>query len=59
MLASAGLTWVNTDSTKLKAAQESAAQHVDAPRVPRERKALPSADSAPMVQVETAPTRQP
>ena len=58
MLASAGLTWVNTDSAKLKAAQESAAQHVEAPRAPRVRKVLPPSDSTPMVQVETAPGSQ-
>jgi len=59
MLASAGLTWVNTDSAKLKAAQESAAQHAEAPRAPRQRKVLPPADTAPMQQVETVPSQQP
>jgi len=53
MLASAGLTWVNTDAAKLKAAQENAARHAEAPRAPRVRKALPPVDAAPMQQVET------
>jgi len=53
MLASAGLTWVNTDTSKLQAAQESAARHVEAPRAPRTRKVLPPLDAAPMQQVET------
>jgi len=54
MLASAGLTWVNTDAAKLKAAQESAASHAEAPRAPRVRRSLPPLDAAPMQQVETA-----
>ena len=54
VLESAGLVWVNTDSAKLRAAQESAAQVAKPVRVPRERKALPSVDNAPMQQVETA-----
>jgi len=54
MLESAGLVWVNTDSDKLRAAQEVAAQAVKPARVPRERKALPPVDPAPMQQVETA-----
>ena len=54
MLESAGLVWVNTDSDKLRAAQDVAAQSVKPARVPRERKALPPADSTPMQQVETA-----
>ena len=54
VLESAGLVWVNTDSAKLRAAQEAAAQVAKPVRVPRERKALPSVDSAPMQQVETA-----
>ncbi|WP_322056580.1 Rne/Rng family ribonuclease [Paraburkholderia sp. J63] len=57
MLESAGLEWVNTDAVKLRAAQDAAAQVVKPARVPRERKPLPPADSAPMQQVET--TRQP
>ncbi|WP_213294168.1 Rne/Rng family ribonuclease [Paraburkholderia sacchari] len=57
MLESAGLEWVNTDAAKLRAAQDAAAQVVKPARVPRERKPLPPADSAPMQQVET--TRQP
>jgi ribonuclease E len=54
VLESAGLVWVNTDISKLRAAQEAAAQAVKPARVPRERKALPPVDSAPMQQVETA-----
>jgi len=57
MLESAGLVWVNTDSDKLHASQQAAAQVVKPARVPRERKPLPPADSTPMQQVET--TRQP
>ncbi|MEM5382457.1 Rne/Rng family ribonuclease [Paraburkholderia phymatum] len=53
MLESAGLVWVNTDSEKLRAAQEAAAQAVKPTRVPRERKPLPPADTTPMQQVET------
>jgi ribonuclease E len=53
MLESAGLVWVNTDTAKLRAAQEAAAQVVKPARVPRERKALPPVDAAPMQQVET------
>jgi ribonuclease E len=53
MLESAGLVWVNTDSDKLRAAQEAAAQAVKPTRVPRERKQLPPADTTPMQQVET------
>ncbi|WP_322046200.1 Rne/Rng family ribonuclease [Paraburkholderia sp. J67] len=56
MLESAGLVWVNTDSAKLRAAQEAAAQVIKPARVPRERKVLPASDAAPMQQVET--TRQ-
>jgi ribonuclease E len=54
MLASAGLVWVNTDSDKLRVAQEAAAQAVKPARAPRERKPLPAADTTPMQQVETA-----
>jgi ribonuclease E len=54
MLASAGLVWVNTDTDKLRAAQEAASQAVKPARVPRERKALPPVDATPMQQVETA-----
>ncbi|WP_454721962.1 MULTISPECIES: Rne/Rng family ribonuclease [Cupriavidus] len=55
MLASAGLEWVNTDSSKLRAAQEAAASIAPAPRVVRERKPLPPLPEGPMVLVETAP----
>lgn len=54
MLDNAGLVWVNTDSDKLRAAQETAAQAVKPARVPRERKPLPAVDATPMQQVETA-----
>jgi ribonuclease E len=54
VLESAGLVWVNTDTTKLHAAQEAAAQAVKPARVPRERKPLAPLDSAPMQQVETS-----
>jgi ribonuclease E len=54
VLESAGLVWVNTDATKLRAAQEAAAQVAKPARVPRERKPLPPVDNAPMQQVETA-----
>ncbi|MFC5428565.1 Rne/Rng family ribonuclease [Paraburkholderia denitrificans] len=53
MLASAGLVWVNTNTEKLRDAQAAAAQVVKPARVPRERKALPPADTTPMQQVET------
>jgi len=53
ILEQAGLIWVNTDADKLRAAQEVAAQAVKPPRVVRERKPLPPADSTPMQQVET------
>ncbi|CAG9239073.1 ribonuclease E [Paraburkholderia sabiae] len=54
MLESAGLVWVNTDSDKLRAAQEAASQAVKPARAPRERKPLPPVDATPMQQVETA-----
>ncbi|SDG62981.1 Rne/Rng family ribonuclease [Paraburkholderia phenazinium] len=58
VLESAGLVWVNTDSAKLRAAQEAAAQAVKPARAPRERKPLPPVDSTPMQQVETAKHQQ-
>jgi ribonuclease E len=58
VLESAGLVWVNTDTAKLRAAQEAAAHAAKPVRVPRERKPLPPADSAPMQQVETAKHQQ-
>ncbi|MDF3835286.1 Rne/Rng family ribonuclease [Cupriavidus basilensis] len=54
MLASAGLEWINTDSSKLRAAQEAAASIPPAPRVVRERKPLPPLPEGPMILVETA-----
>ncbi|RKP56468.1 Rne/Rng family ribonuclease [Pararobbsia silviterrae] len=56
MLESAGLVWVNTDSDKLRAARDIAAQQVRPARAPRERKPLPPVSTAPMVQVETGHT---
>ncbi|NUA28188.1 Rne/Rng family ribonuclease [Cupriavidus basilensis] len=53
MLASAGLEWVNTDTSKLRAAQEAAASIPPAPRVVRERKPLPPLPEGPMILVET------
>ena len=53
MLASAGLEWVNTDTSKLRAAQEAAANIPPAPRVVRERKPLPPLPEGPMILVET------
>ncbi|MCR1766178.1 Ribonuclease E [Burkholderia glumae] len=52
-LDAAGLTWVNTDANKLRAAQQAAAQIVPPVRTPRERKVLPPVDPTPMQQVET------
>ncbi|KAI3606501.1 Ribonuclease E [Cupriavidus necator H850] len=53
MLATAGLQWVHTDSDKLRSAQEAAARMAPAPRVQRERKALPPLPHGPMILVET------
>ncbi|AJG20249.1 Rne/Rng family ribonuclease [Cupriavidus basilensis] len=53
MLASAGLEWVNTDTSKLRAAQEAAASIPPAARVVRERKPLPPLPEGPMIMVET------
>jgi ribonuclease E len=53
MLENAGLVWVNTDTDKLRAAREAAAQAEAPKRVVRERKPLPPLDTAPMQQVET------
>ncbi|GAB7535331.1 Rne/Rng family ribonuclease [Burkholderia sp. 3C] len=52
-LDAAGLTWVNTDADKLRAAQEAASRLAAPVRAQRERKVLPPVDSAPMQQVET------
>lgn len=57
MLASAGLQWVHTDTTKLQAAQTAAASVAPAPRVQRERKPLPPLPEGPMVLVETGGQR--
>jgi ribonuclease E len=53
VLDNAGMTWVHTDSQKLRASQEEAARTVAAPRVPRERKPLPPIQQGPMILVET------
>lgn len=53
VLDNAGMTWVHTDSQKLRASQEEAARTVAAPRVPRERKPLPPIQHGPMILVET------
>ena len=53
VLKSAGLTLAATDPEKLRAAREAAASIVPAPRVPRERKAVPLPPSEPLIQVET------
>ncbi|MBB3210866.1 ribonuclease E [Herbaspirillum sp. Sphag1AN] len=53
VLAAAGLVLANTDPSKLRAAQEAAAQIVVPARVPRERKPLPPQSNEPLVQVET------
>ncbi|SFA91092.1 ribonuclease E [Collimonas sp. OK607] len=53
VLAAAGLTLAATDPSKLRAAQEATASIAPAPRVPRERKPLPTQTSEPLVQVET------
>ncbi|AIY40840.1 Ribonuclease E [Collimonas arenae] len=53
VLAAAGLTLAATDPNKLRAAQEATANIVAAPRVPRERKAVPVQVSEPLVQIET------
>jgi ribonuclease E len=53
VLKAAGLTLAATDPDKLRAAQEATANIPAAPRVPRERKALPPQPTEPLVQVET------
>ncbi|MGI4815848.1 MAG: Rne/Rng family ribonuclease [Janthinobacterium lividum] len=51
-LESAGLVWVNTDSDKLRAAQESLSSGA-APRVKRQRKERPVSAPVSLMQVET------
>ena len=53
VLKSAGLTLAETNPAKLQAAQQASASVAPAHRVPRERKALPSQPSEPLIQVET------
>jgi len=55
MLAQAGLELALTDTEKLSQAQARAAEVVEAPRVPRERKPAPSVSSEPLQQIETRP----
>ncbi len=52
-LAAAGLMMATTDPAKLRKVQEAAESHVPAPRVPRERKPMPSLSAEPLVQIET------
>ena len=51
--ASSGLQWVNSDADKVRAAQASAAQQPETPRVPRERLAAAAIADEPLVLVET------
>ncbi len=55
MLAQAGLELALTDADKLRQAQARAAEVVEAPRPPRERKAAPVVSNEPLQQVETRP----
>ncbi|HEV8691790.1 MAG TPA: Rne/Rng family ribonuclease [Ideonella sp.] len=50
---SSGLTWVNSDADKIRAAQEAIAAEPQPTRVPRERPPLVVADEGPLVLVET------
>ena len=50
---SAGLTWVNSDADKIRAAQDAIAAEPQPARVPRERPPLVVADEGPLVLVET------
>ncbi|BBO59370.1 Rne/Rng family ribonuclease [Mycoavidus sp. B2-EB] len=54
MLETTHLVLVNTDSDKLHRAHEATALITEPPRVRRERKRLPQAESTPIQQVETA-----
>lgn len=51
--ASSGLQWVNSDASKIAAAQAAAAAEPAPIRVPRERPPAPSLDEGPLVMVET------
>lgn len=53
MVENAGLVWVNTNTAKIRAAQETAAQIVKPIHVPRNRKSLLPVDIAPIPQIET------
>jgi ribonuclease E len=50
---SAGLTWVNSDAEKIRAAQEAMASEAKPVHVPRERPPVVLADEGPLVLVET------
>jgi ribonuclease E len=49
----AGLTWVNSDTDKIRAAQEAIAAEPKPAHVPRERPPLALVDEGPLVLVET------
>ncbi|MFN3617688.1 MAG: ribonuclease E/G [Aquabacterium sp.] len=49
----AGLSWVNSDPEKIRAAQEAIAREPKPVHVPRERKPAPVLDEGPLVLVET------
>jgi ribonuclease E len=53
ILEQAGLALVQTEPTRLADVQARIAAEPRAPRVPRERPALPPLDTGPLVQVET------
>ena len=50
---SAGLQWVNSDASKIAAAQAAIAALPTPPRVPREIVAVAAIDEGPLVMVET------
>jgi ribonuclease E len=50
---SAGLQWVNSDTEKIRAAQEAIASEPRPVHVPRERKPVARVDTGPLVLVET------
>jgi ribonuclease E len=50
---SAGLQWVNSDTEKMRAAQEAIASEPRPVHVPRERKPVARVDTGPLVLVET------
>ncbi|WP_236693430.1 ribonuclease E [Robbsia andropogonis] len=56
MLAEAGLTWVNTDADKWRAAADAAASVAPVVHPPRLRKPQAPVSTEPLVQVETRGT---